>query len=195
MNRREAISRVSMLVGGTIIGADIFLETGCRSKPQDVTSLFNQQQIDLLNEISETILPETKASPGAKAANVGEFMAIIVNDCYELADQTIFLNGMDLLERACKKKFRKGFMKCDPGEKEALLILLDAEQKVYMAKKDDEAPTHYFRMIKELTLLGFFTSEIGATQALRYVAIPGKYIGIVPYKKGDRAWCTYDYFN
>ena len=45
-------------------------------------------------------------------------------------------------------------------------------------------------MMKELTLLGFFTSEIGATKALRYVAVPGKYVGCIPYNKGDKAWAT-----
>jgi hypothetical protein len=195
MDRREAISRVSMLVGGTIIGADAFLESGCRSKPEDAGALFGRDRMELLNEICETILPETKASPGAKAANVGEFLAIVVNDCYEPEDQEIFMNGIGQLERLCRKKYRKGFMKCDPVQRKELLIFLDAEQKEYMNGKDDEAPAHYFRMIKELTLLGFFTSEIGATQALRYVAIPGKYVGVVPYQKGDRAWCTFDYFN
>ncbi len=195
MERREAIARVSILAGGTILGAGIFLEKGCTSGPEEVLSLFDPQQIDLLNEISETILPETKASPGAKAANVGEFIAIMVYDCYGPSDQALFMEGMALLEKACKIKYRKGFMRCDPVKREALLVQIDTEQKAYMDEKGDEAPLHYFRMIKELTLLGYFTSEIGATQAMRYVAIPGEYIGVVPYREGERAWCTFDYFN
>jgi hypothetical protein len=42
--------------------------------------------------------------------------------------------------------------------------------------------------MKQLTLLGFFTSEPGATKALRHIAVPGKYDGALPYKKGDKAW-------
>jgi hypothetical protein len=42
--------------------------------------------------------------------------------------------------------------------------------------------------MKQLTMLGYFTSEVGSTQALRYVPVPGKYEGCIPYKKGDRAW-------
>jgi hypothetical protein len=45
-------------------------------------------------------------------------------------------------------------------------------------------------MLKELTLTGFFTSEVGATKALRYVAVPGKFEGSVPYTKGEKAWAT-----
>lgn len=191
MDRRTAIARVSYLIGGSIIGSSVFLEYGCVSKAEDVGMLFDADKIDLLNEISETILPETKASPGAKAAKVGEFMAIMVNDCYDPEEQLIFMEGLLKLESACKKKYKKGFISCSNSKREALLIELDKEQK----NKVDEEASHYFRMIKELTLLGYFTSEIGATQALRYQAIPGKYIGVVPYKKGDRAWCTFDYFN
>ena len=59
-----------------------------------------------------------------------------------------------------------------------------------METKKVEEPPHYFRMMKELTLLGFFTSEIGSTKALRYVETPGSFDGDVPYKKGDRAWAN-----
>jgi hypothetical protein len=45
-------------------------------------------------------------------------------------------------------------------------------------------------MMKQLTLFGFFTSKEGATQALRYIAVPGHYDGAYPYKKGDKAWAT-----
>ena len=50
------------------------------------------------------------------------------------------------------------------------------------------SPSHYYTMIKQLTLWGYFSSEIGSKQALRWVPIPGKYDGNLPYKKGDKAW-------
>ncbi len=202
MDRREALAKVALLLGGTVIGAGLFLENGCRPDPKKVSALFNQDDIDLLNEISDTILPDTAASPGAKAAKVGDFMAMMVEDCYSPEEQKIFIDGMSKLNMVCRQKYRKGFMDCDAGQRTAILITLDAERKAHSekmmpgsAKKKGEDPNGYFRMMKELTLLGFFTSEIGATKALRYVAVPGKYIGVVPYKKGDRAWCSYDYFN
>ena len=51
-----------------------------------------------------------------------------------------------------------------------------------------DSPAHYFRMMKELTLLGYFTSEIGCTKAQQYVETPARFDPCVDYKPGDRAW-------
>lgn len=191
MDRREALSRVGLLLGGTVIGGNLFLQ-GCTSDSASVSSvqdLFKPDQVAYLNEIAETILPATK-TPGAKEAKVGEFIGVMVRDCYTADDQKVFVEGLKKLEDASKKKNSKSFMESTPEQRTALLVDLDKEQKDYQKDKKDDQPNHYFRMIKELTLLGFFTSEPGATKALRYVAVPGKYDGNVPYKKGDRAWAT-----
>jgi len=134
----------------------------------------------LLDEVAETILPETK-TPGAKAAHVGAFMALMVTDTYEDREQQIFRAGMRQLEQA-------SFMAAKPAERLALLERLDREQKVYMDGKADDAPAHYFRLMKELTLLGYFTSEIGCTQAQRYRERPGRFDPCVPYTPGETAW-------
>lgn len=192
MDRREAITKVGYLLGGTIIGANLFLEIGCTPTPDKVRSasaFFTADQIALLDEMGETILPAT-STPGAKAAKIGEFMNVMVRDCYTKRDQGIFREGMERLDEQCKKDQGKAFMECSPAERTAFFTKMDAKQKAYMKNKTPEQPSHYFRMLKELTLLGFFTSEVGATKALRYVAIPGKYDGDVPYKKGDKAWAT-----
>ncbi|MDB5209905.1 MAG: gluconate 2-dehydrogenase subunit 3 family protein [Sediminibacterium sp.] len=186
MNRREAISSVALLLGGTILGADAFL-SGC--KPSAHTLNFSATDIAYLDEVAETILPATK-TPGAKAAKVGEFMTVIVKDCYEDKDQKLFLEGMDKLNEASKKKNNKTFMDSSPEQRHDLLVALDTESKEYQKSKKKDDPTHYFRMMKELTLWGYFTSEVGAKQALRYVAVPGKYEGCIEYKKGDKAWAT-----
>ena len=203
MNRRDALARVAIIMGGTVIGADFFL-SGCSSPAKkdekaaaktDVPAVkgkpafLNASQISYLDEVGETILPAT-TSPGAKAAQVGSFMAVMVRDCYTPADQKIFLSGLTKLEDACKAKHGKGFMACDASQRTALLSALDAEQQAFTKNQRKDDPSHYFRMMKQLTLLGFFTSEIGATKALRYVAVPGRYDGNVPYKKGDKAWAT-----
>ncbi|WP_233635947.1 MULTISPECIES: gluconate 2-dehydrogenase subunit 3 family protein [Hymenobacter] len=203
MNRRDALARVALLMGGAVIGGDYFL-TGCspassdkqggdmkdqataNAKPKDILT---PEQTAYLTEVADTILPATK-TPGAKAANVGSFMAVMVRDCYTPEDQKIFMDGMTKLEEASKKQNSKGFLESTPAQRTALLTALDTEQKNYGKTKTPEQPNHYFRMMKELTLLGFFTSEVGATQVLRYLPVPGKYDGNVPYKKGDRAWAT-----
>ena len=199
MNRRDALARVALLMGGTVIGADYFL-TSCSSPAEKKTAakadsaapekpFLNSSQVGLLDEVGETILPAT-STPGAKAAHVGSFMAVMVRDCYPPADQKIFLNGLNKLDEDCKKQNGKGFMACDAAQRTAFLTKLDAEQKAFTANQRKEDPSHYFRMIKQLTLLGFFTSEVGATKALRYLPVPGRYDGNFPYKKGDKAWAT-----
>lgn len=198
MNRRDALSRVALILGGTVVGANVFLE-GCKpadkkegDDKKDTASsapLFAATDAAYLDEIAETIIPATD-TPGAKAAKVGAFMTVMVTDCYPAADQKTFVEGMKKLDEASKKKNSKSFLESTADERKALLIDIDKEAKDYMASKKKEDPKHYFRMMKELTLLGYFTSEPGATLALRYSAVPGKYEGCIPYKKGDRAWAT-----
>lgn len=187
MNRREAINRVALIFGGTIIGGQLFLEGCTRPATKEVASLFEKTQTDFLGDIADTILPATK-TPGAKEAGVGEFMPIMVRDCYTEQDQKTFMEGLSKLEETSNTKYSKNFQQLSPEERTALLIDLDKEQQEYHRNKKEDEPNHYFRMIKELTMLGYFTSELGTTKALRYNPIPGRYDGNIPYTKGDRAW-------
>ncbi|MFT3826080.1 MAG: gluconate 2-dehydrogenase subunit 3 family protein [Chitinophagaceae bacterium] len=188
MDRRTALSRVAVILGGTIVGAEFFL-TGCKPSDKNLgaTLKFDAYDITFLDEVAETILPATD-TPGAKEAKVGEFMTVFVNDCYDEKNQQIFLDGMKKINEASKKKFNDNFMSISPEQRKELLTEIDKERKTYTDNKKSEDPTHYFVLIKQLTLLGYFSSEVGATKALRYVAIPGRYEGCIHYKKGDRAW-------
>jgi hypothetical protein len=187
MNRREAIERVALLMGGAVIGGELFI-SGCKPAPKMVNSLFNADQVAFLNEVGETILPETK-TPGAKAANVGGFMTVMVQDCYTPQEQQTFMAGLKKIDEESQKKFNKNFLDCDASQRTALLTDLDKAQKQESTLKPKPGTAYqYFGMIKQLTLLGYFTSEVGATKALRYVAIPGHYDGNLTYKKGDKAW-------
>ena len=187
MNRREALSRVALIMGGTVLGAEAFL-SGCTTGTTGLK--FSQDDISFLNEVAETILPAT-GTPGAKEAKVGEFMTVIVNDCYEAKDQTAFMEGIKALQfKDSKAKMGKAFMEASPAERTAFLTDLDKEAAEFQKTKKPDETKHYFTMLKELTLWGFFSSEVGATKALRYIAVPGKYEGTVPYKKGDKAWAT-----
>jgi hypothetical protein len=188
MTRREALSRVSLLLGGTIIGANIFLE-GCKPADRKVSTgmTFDEQDIAYLDEIGETIIPETTTA-GAKAAGVGAFMTVMIRDCYDEKDQKIFREGMTKLNEASEKKFDKAFLQTDAKQRHDLLVDIDRETNDYTKNKKKEDPNHYFRIMKELTLLGYFTSEKGMKESLRYVESPGKYEPCIPYKKGDKAW-------
>lgn len=188
MNRRDALSRVALLLGGTIVGANIFLE-GCKpaDKKAGDAATFTQDEVAYMDEIAETILPAT-GTPGAKAAKVGQFMTVMVADTYTQKDQETFREGLNKINDASNKKFDKEFMELTPQQRHELLVEIDKEARDYVANKKAEDGPHYFRLMKELTLLGFFTSEVGANQALRYIETPGKYEPCTTYTKGEKAW-------
>src|SRR5437763_4028081 len=131
MDRREAVKYISILMGGAVIGADAFL-TGCKSNTGAHTD-WTQDDLAYLNEVGETILPQT-STPGAKAANVGQFMTVMVNDCYEEADQKAFRDGMDKLNDASKKQFGKDFMGASAQQRHDLLAAADKEARDYQKK-------------------------------------------------------------
>jgi hypothetical protein len=188
MNRREALNMVALLMGGTVVGGTAFLE-GCKTADKkSVAALpLTKEQIAFLDEVAETILPTT-STPGAKAAKVGEFMNTMVVDCYEEKDQKVFLEGLSKIDEGAQAAFKKDFMQITPEQRKELLSKTETEAVAYAKNKKPEDPAHYFSLMKQLTLLGYFSSEVGATQALRYVPIPGKYEGCIDYKKGDKAW-------
>jgi hypothetical protein len=181
MNRRELLRLITAATGTAMIGGTALL-SGCATQ---APANFSPENIALLDEIAETILPRTD-TPGAKDAKVGEFMSVYVTDCYTLDERAIFHKGLLTLEERCNKTYNRNFMALQPAERESFISQLDRD-----AKADVTAgKTHYFTMIKQLTLFGFFTSEVGATQVLRHAPIPGRYDGELPYKPGDRAWAT-----
>ncbi|MDQ4140750.1 MAG: gluconate 2-dehydrogenase subunit 3 family protein [Bacteroidota bacterium] len=187
MNRREAISAVAYLMGTAVIGAEAFL-TGCQRASQEETLSFSESTIALLDEVAETILPGTEGSPGAKEAHIGTFIKTMVTDCYEEKHQKIFAEGLNKLQEASKDKYSKDFLDLNPAQRKAFLVSLDQEAKTFLKNKKEDDPNHYFTMLKQLTLLGYFTSEPGATKALRYLPVPGRFEGCIPYEKGTKAW-------
>ena len=130
IDRREAIRRVSALLGGlALIGGDALL-TGCadRSSPLARDAKFSAQDVAFLDEVADTILPTTK-TPGAKAAKTGAFMALMVTDSYSPEDQQAFRDGMRTLDEASMKDNKVGFVQATPQQRLALLERLDREQK------------------------------------------------------------------
>jgi hypothetical protein len=248
ITRREAILRVSALLGGVALVGGSGLLTACRDNSSALArdSTFTPTDVAFLDEVADTILPTTK-TPGAKAAGVGPFMALMVADAYSPADQKIFRDGMRALDDASRKAHDVGFVSATPPQRLALLQQLDHEQKAQADARDarakekarkkleamsgptlagaqaapadqkkgdaylpderkenaaapdanpapaisEEPPTHYFRMMKELALLGYFTSEVGCTQAQRYVESPGRFDPCVPHVKGQTAWASH----
>ena len=156
----------------------------------------------MIDEIAETIIPKTN-TPGAKDAQVGQFMNKYVMDCYDENQQKIFLDGLSDIQQQSNSKYKMNFEKLTSEQKIELLNALDKAAKDQLSenakiklsdtsalKKQSKVSTPYFTMIKQLTLFGYFTSKPGATEALRYVAVPGKFDGCIDYKKGEHAWAT-----
>lgn len=201
MDRRELLKKIAILTGGVVVGGELFL-SGCTSGAGKAT--FSPEIIALLDEVGETIIPAT-ATPGAKAAAVGEFMKVMITDCYTEEEQKAFNEGISKLQEVCQKMYSKSFMDITPQQRHELLVSLEKEAKAFNEKKDAAekeqkevakaakqpfvgAPPHYYTMMKQLTLWGFFTSKTGMTETLRHIPVPGKYDGALPYKKGDKAW-------
>lgn len=187
MNRREALKAVSFIMGGAVLGGELFL-TGCDTKKEErqINEFFSESDVALLNEVGDTIIPETD-TPGAKAVDIGSFMAMMVLDTYEPKDQQVFKEGIEELKAGFEGEFGTSFMEATKEQRHQYLSKLN--QQLEVDRKSDE-PSFYFRMMKELTLLGYFSSEIGATKALRYIETPGRYEGCIPYEKGMKAWAV-----
>lgn len=190
-SRRELIEKVGAFLGGAVlVSHSSVIEAIARMGNAPVVSVLSPVEVALLDEIADTILPETN-TPGAKEAGVGPFMALMVSDAYSPERQKIFRNGLAALERDCLEMNGHGFQESTPEERLRLLERLDREQFDQMKNADESQPVHYFRMVKELALLGYFTSEIGYMKAMRYEETPGRFEPCVPYLPGEKAWAPH----
>gem|GEM_PF-16282 len=209
MNRRDALMRVAALVGTTVslpALADTLEASAIRRATTGKPVFFTADQDATVAELAETIIPTTK-TPGAKAAKVNEIIDILVKDCYKEADQKQFLEGLAQTNKLSQDAYGKAFVQLDPAQRIEIVKKLEADAKqqradmakaraqnasgqqdVQMPNEKRKSATPFFTMMKDLTLTGYFTSEIGCTQALEYVAVPGRYEGCVPLKPGQKAW-------
>ena len=209
ISRREVLQRVSVLLGGVALTcgervlALSFDDAARDAAMEQGTSAFTAADVALLDEIAETILPET-STPGAKAAKTGAFMALMVTDAYTLEAQQVFRAGLGQVDEASRKMHGVAFLQASPAQRLAVVEALDGEQKRAMDARTPERtrrapaaaappdqPAHYFRMMKELALLGYFTSEIGCTKAMRYRESPGRFDPCAPLAPGDKSWAPH----
>ena len=215
ISRREAMQRVTVLLGGVaLIDGESVLAAmadaaSADAVAQEVTTAqgvgnFTAADVAFLDEVAETILPET-STPGAKAARTGVFMALMVTDAYTPRNRQIFRDGMQRLEEACQREYGSSFIQSRPEQRLALLQRIDAERQAELDALDKlqrsrapvappqpaDAPVHYFRLMKELALVGYFTSEIGYRQAMRYMETPERYDPCAPHKAGEKIWASH----
>ena len=199
MDRRDAIKRAVLLVGGSILMPDILKAWNAPHIIENPLFKITTAQTALIAEIAETIIPTT-TTPGAKAAGVPAFIIKMLADCYEQKTSDEVMANLTAFDANCKAKYGKTFVEL--GEAERIESLKTAEKQAYLdrdkykkevqswGQSTIEGAQPFFFIMKSLTATGYFTSEIGATQTLRYEAVPGRYDGDFPYKKGDKAWAT-----
>lgn len=183
VDRRTALKASGAAIGATLLSSSALL-TACggeRTPPASNASAFTPDDAQLLEEIADTILPTTPASPGARTAGVAPILALLVNDCYDEGAQRRIRDGLAALRALCDDRCGGPFTKLSPAERERLLGEVDAE-----AVTQGEA--HWFHLARELSLRAYFSSEIGMTRALRYVRVPGRWTGCVPLEPGQPAW-------
>jgi hypothetical protein len=175
MNRREAVKTTAVLLGGMLVTPTVL--TACRGETHKAgAGVLSAEDQTLVEEIADTLLPTTANSPGAKAAAVGPVINLLLTDCREPAEQKRVVDGL--------KQFRSTV-----GDHFASMSQVNREN--WLRRIDADARTnqdHYLNLIRELSLQAYFSSEIGATKALRYIMTPGKWVGCVPLQPGQPAW-------
>lgn len=182
MNRRELLANIGGISLGLAISSDAFANCFSSNYKPVFLSLKN---IQLLDEIGETILPITKDSPGAKVAKVGNFIDAFANKCYSPEKQQDIKQSIIKFEQFCKQTNKVDFLNLSAKKRLEFLANLDKLSKI---NSNENTQYHYFKNLKSIILHAYFTSKQGMTTSLRYLPIPTEYIGDQPLKAGEKSW-------
>ncbi|HEX8039461.1 MAG TPA: gluconate 2-dehydrogenase subunit 3 family protein [Chryseosolibacter sp.] len=191
MDRREALRRTALLMGGVVSAPAIMgVLQGCKAKPGLAwkPEFLNEDQASVVSQVAEIIIPRTD-TPGAKDAGVPSFIDQILKECYSPEDQKKFTEGLQAFNEQAKKEHGENFTDLD-DEDQAAFVKKVHDEAVNSDADPDNRP--FILSMKELTMLGFFTSQPGATQVLQYVAVPGAYHGCIPLSEAGngKSWAT-----
>ena len=181
MQRREALKKATLFICGIAIAPELIAKA--LVDPSPTLSRQPADRLALLAEMADTILPDTD-TPGAKAARVHEFMAVVVEDCLPPERRDAFWEGLQFTDKQCIAMNGQSFAACSPNQRIAFFTQLQSEAK----SAPPGAGEPFWYQLKNLTLHGYFTSEIGATQALNYDPIPGGWIPDMIIDANTRAW-------
>jgi gluconate 2-dehydrogenase gamma chain len=193
MDRREALRKTALLMGAAVSATALAgIMQGCKATPEltYTPSFFTEDQARLVSELAQTIIPKTD-TPGAKEAGVPGFIDQILKVCYKKEDQDKFLAGLTDFDAKSKAAHGDSFIYLD-AEKQLAFVKAENEAAVTAVKADSTIERPFILSAKELTLLGFFTSEPGATQVLQYEAVPGSYKGCIPLSEAGngKTWAS-----
>ena len=188
ITRRRALEQVAMLLGGAISAPTLAGVLSARTRrawatsPQWAPRTLSPAQLELVATVAEHIIPQTD-TPGARAAGVHRFVDTLLTDHYPVTERDRFLAGLAGLDARAQSAQGRTFAQCAPDQRVALLTAMDAQ--AYGPSREEDG--WFFRRMKELTLVGYYTSEIGAMQELHPSPF-GTYSGDIPYASVGRAW-------
>jgi hypothetical protein len=193
IDRREALRKTALLMGAAVSASALAgIMQGCKASPEltYTPDFFTKEQAQLVSELAEVIIPKTD-TPGAKDAGVPGFIDKLLKECYKKEDQDNYLAGLGEFDAAAKTAYGDTFIYLSP-EKQLEFVKAQNEAALKMSKEEPTAKRPFILSTKELTLLGFFTSEPGATQVLQYEAVPGSYKGCIPLSEAGngKTWAT-----
>jgi hypothetical protein len=191
MERREVLK---LLSSTAIISAlpkeafPLFRQMHAQVASSSGLKVFNPHQNATVIAISEMIIPETD-TPGAKSTKVNEFIDLLLSDWYEPADSSRFLEGLADVDKRSQQVFSKDFIECSTSQQDQILQALDAQAMAFARQLDvarqthsPAPPTDFFYMMKQLTLVGYYTSEDGFEKELHKSIIPPDHAGCAPLK-------------
>jgi hypothetical protein len=189
INRRKAIGGILGLTGlgvASLAGFNLFYA------PSKVNRGQLEAYGDLLAELVDIIIPATE-TPGAKQAQVQEYVISFMESCASNKEYYNFLNGLKNLQQTCLSDFNTIFEKCTIAQKTTVLESLegnfDANSLLFKIDKKIRGRS-FFTILKSLTVEGYCTSQLGATELLAYQPVPGKYKAITTIRPGQKAWAT-----
>lgn len=154
MNRREAIKRTALLLGVAVSPSGITSALAQIARDPAAQPLhFKAWQFAAISAVSEVILPRTD-TPGAIDAGVPQFIDITYGDFLDEDDQLLIKKGINAINTAAKTAHDQPFAKISSAQQESILKAIAND------KQSDQR--NFLRKMRELTLLGFFTSEVVA---------------------------------
>ena|SRR5271165_6752747 len=188
MQRREALRLLASAAALPLLSKKAFsmFQAVHEQLPErPVLRTLNPHQNATVTTISEIIIPQTD-TPGAKAARVNEFIDLILTEWYDEDEKSIFLTGLIELDASTRALAGKDFVDC--GEKQQVEMLRVLDDEVAEARSDVRRGSgrrrpperNFFFMIKQLTLIGYYTSQIGFEQELHGEIIPARHASCVP---------------
>jgi len=194
MHRREALKNVAFLLGGAISASTmgVLFESFTLPENEKNSVSFALGDEKIFAEFADVIVPTTKSSAGAKAAGLGKFIPMMMQDCYPREKQYSFAKGFRELQEKSEKDFGKNYLSLTVPERTKLMVdlrLMAIAQKETKAEENKDL-VYFFVTARDLTLLGYYASEIGCTKAREYVLVPGRYDGNAKLKPGQRSWAT-----